>query len=67
MGRHLDFAHRGELVEGGRWRSDLLDDDGDVHMPGGPCWHVKLCVGRFDLLVLVLPVHSAWCIIVHGA
>ena len=32
MGRHLDFAYRGELVEGGRWRSDLLDDDGDVHM-----------------------------------
>ena len=59
MGRHLDFAYRGELAEGGRWSSDLLDDDGDVHMPGGPYRHVKLCVCRSDLLVLVLPVHSA--------
>ena len=67
MGRLLDFAHRGGRVEGGRWRSDLLDDDGDVHMPGGPCRHVKLCEGLTSLtLVLVLPVHSAWCILDSG-
>ena len=54
VGRHLNFGSRGELVEGGRWRSDLLDDDGDVHMPGGPCRHVKLCVGLTSLCLCSL-------------
>ena len=60
MGRLLDFAHRVGRVEGGRWRSDLLDDDGDVQMPGGPCRHVKVCVGLTSLCFCSL------CI-VHGA
>ena len=65
--RSLGSAEFVELVEGGRWRSDLLDDDGDVHMPGGPCRHVKLCVGLTSLCLCSLCiVHVAYWIVDSG-